>query len=79
MDRLEAMQVLLSVFYQMKYGTVQHDIKDKEGILYFQASSIEIHNPMLAPLHVDGDPVETSKLIKVDLLPKALPLILAIS
>ena len=59
------------------YGTVQHDIKDKEGILYFQAPSIEIHNPMLAPLHVDGDPVETSKLIKVDLLPKALPLILA--
>ncbi|MFN5477783.1 MAG: diacylglycerol/lipid kinase family protein, partial [Sphingobacteriales bacterium] len=78
-QKMNKMQVLLSVFYQMKYGTVQHDIKDKEGILYFQASSIEIHNPMLAPLHVDGDPVETSKLIKVDLLPKALPLILAIS
>jgi YegS/Rv2252/BmrU family lipid kinase len=76
-QKMNKMQVLLSVFYQMKYGTVQHDIKDKEGILYFQASSIEIHNPMLAPLHVDGDPVETSKLIKVDLLPKALPLILA--
>jgi diacylglycerol kinase (ATP) len=78
-QKMNKMQVLLSVFYQMKYGTVQHDIKDKEGILYFQASSIEIHNPMLAPLHVDGDPVETSKLIMINLLPKALPLIIAIS
>lgn len=76
-QKMNKMQVLLSVFYQMKYGTVQHDTKDKEGILYFQASSIEIHNPMLAPLHVDGDPVETSKLIVVNLLPKALPLIIA--
>lgn len=76
-QKMNKMQVLLSVFYQMKYGTVQHEAREKEGILYLQASEISIYNPMLAPLHVDGDPVETAKQVKVHLLPGALQLVVS--
>ncbi len=76
-QKMNKMQVLLSVFYQMKYGTVQHEAREKEGILYLQASEISIYNPMLAPLHVDGDPVETAKQVKVHLLPGAIQLVVS--
>lgn len=74
-QKMNKMQVLLSVFYQMKYGTVQHDVREKEGILYLQAPAMEILNPKLAPIHVDGDPVESAKKIMVQLIPKAIPVV----
>jgi len=41
----------------------------KSGIIYLQTDQILISNSMLAPLHIDGDPAETSELLKIDLLP----------
>ena len=74
-QKMSKLQVLASVFYQMKYGDVQEGIFKKQGVLYFQASELEIHNPKLAPLHVDGDPAESARKIKVKILPSVISLV----
>ncbi len=48
----------------------------KSGIIYLQTDQILISNPMLAPLHIDGDPAETSELLKIDLLPGCFQLLI---
>ncbi len=48
----------------------------KRGILYFQTDKLIIHNHQLAPLHIDGEPAETSKKFKIEILPKAFKLIM---
>jgi diacylglycerol kinase family enzyme len=44
--------------------------------MYFQTDKLIIHNHQLAPLHIDGDPAETDKKFKVEILPKAFKLIM---
>lgn len=41
---------------------IVNDLQQKR-IIYFQAASIKIHNIQMAPLHIDGDPAETSEYI----------------
>lgn len=41
----------------------------KKKIAYWQTSEIEILNPQLAPLHIDGEPKETSDNIHIQLIP----------
>ena len=43
-------------------------IDEKAGVMYFQTDELTIYNPDMAPLHIDGDPAETSKKISVKLL-----------
>lgn len=43
-------------------------IDEKASMLYFQTSEIKIENPQLAPMHIDGDPVETKQQLQVQLL-----------
>lgn len=47
----------------------------EKNVAYLQTPSLIIHNPDLAPLHIDGDPMVTSKLINVQVLPAVLTLI----
>lgn len=47
----------------------------KSSVFYFQTNEIKISNPKAAPMHIDGDPVETSKTIKIKLLHQAFRLI----
>ena len=49
---------------------------DKEtSVVYFQTSAIQINNPSLAPLHIDGEPVESVKKIDIKIQPKSFQLI----
>jgi YegS/Rv2252/BmrU family lipid kinase len=48
----------------------------KKEVLYFQTNKLIIHNHQLAPLHIDGDPAQTSKIFKIEILPKAFKLIM---
>lgn len=41
----------------------QEEIDKKRGIIYFQTREIVISNRSMAPMHVDGDPVETERRI----------------
>lgn len=48
--------------------------KDK-GVHYFNAAKLQIKNPELAPLHIDGDPEETAESINIEIIPGAFRLI----
>ncbi|HEY6957014.1 MAG TPA: YegS/Rv2252/BmrU family lipid kinase [Flavisolibacter sp.] len=50
-------------------------IDESAGVLYFQAEEIKIDNPKLAPMHIDGDPVNTSKKFSVQILKDSFRLI----
>lgn len=50
-------------------------LDEKSSLMYFQAKELKISNPQLAPLHIDGDPVETTKQLNVQLLHKCFKLI----
>ncbi len=71
-------KAVMAFIKQIFSGTVKNfDAKDfqKKNILYFQTDKIKIGNPQLAPLHIDGDPAETSKEFSVEILPSAYKLI----
>jgi diacylglycerol kinase (ATP) len=50
-------------------------LNENASILYFQTKEIKIENPQLAPMHIDGDPVETKKQLQVQLLKDCFKLI----
>lgn len=76
-QKMSKLQVLMQVFYQMKYGEVQEERFDKDKILYHQTSELRIINPKLAPLHIDGDPSATASVIEIKIIPEAFRLVLA--
>lgn len=51
------------------------NINKNASIVYFQTNAIEITNSSLAPLHVDGEPVESTKKIDIEVQPKSFQLI----
>jgi Sphingosine kinase and enzymes related to eukaryotic diacylglycerol kinase len=50
-------------------------IDDESNLLYFQTDELLIHNIDNAPMHIDGDPVETEEKLHVRLLKKSFRLI----
>jgi diacylglycerol kinase (ATP) len=42
---------------------------ERNNIVYFQTPSLEINNTLLAPLHIDGEAVETAKQLNIKVLP----------
>jgi diacylglycerol kinase family enzyme len=75
-QKMNKVQVLLSTIYQLKYGDVQERIFKRNGILYFQVERLELNNPSHAPLHIDGDPFETSSTFNVEVVPSAFSLVM---
>jgi diacylglycerol kinase family enzyme len=51
------------------------NINKDTSVIYFQTNAIEISNPLLAPLHIDGEPVESVKKIDIKIQPKSFQLI----
>lgn len=71
-------EIILSFMKQIISGEVQNISSkkfDKRNILYFQTKKIKIENQQMAPLHIDGDPAETSKEFSIEVLPSAYKLI----
>ncbi|MBS1975192.1 MAG: diacylglycerol kinase, partial [Bacteroidetes bacterium] len=52
-----------------------NEYAEKKNIIYFQTSSLTIHNIHSAPLHIDGDPKKTAERFDIRVVPKALKLI----
>lgn len=73
-------KMVWSVLKQIRIGKVQPRYKKDDlvtkNILYFQATSLTIRNPQLAPLHVDGDPWPTNDTFSIQVIPKAFRLLL---
>jgi diacylglycerol kinase family enzyme len=51
------------------------DYSDKKNIIYLQTDKISIRNLANAPLHIDGDPHETSPEFKVRVVPNCFMLL----
>jgi YegS/Rv2252/BmrU family lipid kinase len=49
----------------------------KEEVLYFQTNRLTIKNIDAAPLHIDGDPCNTSSEFKIEVIPSAIKLLQA--
>ncbi|HJU45712.1 MAG TPA: YegS/Rv2252/BmrU family lipid kinase, partial [Chitinophagaceae bacterium] len=64
--KMHKLWLLLSVLYQVTGFNTR-----KKDIIQFRTKELTIHNHSLAPLHVDGDPVETAALFRVNVIPEA--------
>ena len=59
------------VFWHIRFGTFTRPETKSHGITYFQTKALTIHNPSLAPLHIDGDGKETAETFKVEVIKDA--------
>jgi diacylglycerol kinase family enzyme len=57
-----------------KLQQLVEDMSNK-NILYFQTPSLTIKNPKLAPLHIDGEPKETTEELNINIIKDAFLLI----
>ncbi|KAA9042072.1 diacylglycerol kinase family lipid kinase [Ginsengibacter hankyongi] len=76
--KMSKLRIIWSVFKQMKTGkiiTFEEKNFHKKNILYFQTGSLQIINPEMAPLHIDGDHAPTAKKFDIEILPSAFTLI----
>lgn len=64
--------VQVSGFNQLQKA---ENINKDTSIVYFQTRALEIKNPNLAPLHIDGDPMESITKIDIEIQSKSFQLI----
>ena len=76
--KMSKARMVWAVLKQIRSGEVQKAGRNfhKKEVLYFQTDKLIIHNHQLAPLHIDGEPAQTDKKFKIEILPKAFMLIL---
>ena len=77
-QKMHKSKLPFAIIQQMKGNNGLQEVVEnlrKNNILYFQTAGITIQNPKLAPMHIDGEPIETSETIKVSMLPKAFKLL----
>lgn len=69
--------VLQTVKQLAGWNKLQTDslVNGNKGVIYFQTEKLTILNPSLAPLHIDGDPAETSSTLKIEIKKKCFLLI----
>lgn len=78
MAKQNKLLALLQAFRQVGgYNQLQklEVLNENASLLYFQTTEIKIENPHLAPMHIDGDPVETTNKISVQILKDSFRLI----
>jgi len=71
MTRQNKLNALLQAFKQVGgYNKLQEIdvINEKASVLYFQTNEIKIENSGLAPMHIDGEPVEKIPTINIRIL-----------
>ena len=71
MTKQNKLSVLMAALKQVSgYNKLQklEVINEKAHVLYFQTAELNISNLQFAPMHIDGDPVETMKQLDIELL-----------
>lgn len=78
LKKTSKMQILVSfvnhLLFAKKLTGFSTDVKNGK-ILYFNCKKIIIHNAGLAPVHIDGDPVQSSDKLEIEIIPSAYRLI----
>lgn len=76
--KMSKLKLLWVVFKQIRNGQIEEynelTVLHRD-ILYFQTPRLIIHNLEGAPLHIDGDPAETTRKFSVQIIPQAFKLI----
>lgn len=73
-NKMSKLKMIYTLIKQVWIGQVspvrnrKHHVQD---IHYFQAKELVIENPANAPVHVDGEPANSSKLIEIKIIEKA--------
>ncbi len=76
--KMSKARMLWAVLQQIRAGKVVHSDErnfHKKDVLYFQTDRLIIDNPLLAPLHIDGEPTATNLKFIIKILPAAFSLI----
>ena len=79
-NKMNRIRTLFSLLYQVSKGKVQEispDMMYNKGVTYLQTSSLRIQNPQNAPLHIDGEPVDSSTVFDIRIIPRAFNLLQA--
>ena len=79
-NEMSKLRMIWTVLKQIRNGQVRmyEDKKyHRNDIHYFQTQKLTIKNPLLAPLHIDGDPVETATVFEIEIIKKAFKLLMA--
>jgi YegS/Rv2252/BmrU family lipid kinase len=77
-QKMNKAKLPFAILQQMRGNNkLQNLVEDitKKNILYFQTPTITIKNPKLAPLHIDGEPYETSENLKISIIKDCFKLI----
>ena len=78
-NKMSKLRMIWTILKQIRNGQVRmyEDKKyHKNDIHYFQTKKIIIKNPEFAPLHIDGDPAETSEVFEVEIIENAFKLLI---
>ena len=78
-NKMSKLRMLWTVLKQIRYGQVRlyEDKKyHRNEIHYFQAKKLNIQNPAMAPLHIDGDPATSAPSFEIEVIEKAFRLIM---
>ena len=76
--KMSKLKLIWAVLQQIRFGQVWESEEInfyKKEVLYFQTDRLSIHNPMMAPLHIDGEPATTNKRFSIKILPAAFKLL----
>lgn len=77
-NKMSKMRMIWAVLKQVSMGQLRlyEDKKyHRHDIHYFQTKKLTIKNPALAPLHIDGDPVETAAEFDIQIIKDAFRLL----
>jgi diacylglycerol kinase (ATP) len=78
-NKMSKLRMIWTILKQLRNGQVRmyEDKKyHRNDIHYFQTKKLTINNLQLAPLHIDGDPVETSPVFEIEIIEKAFKLLM---
>jgi len=76
--KMSKMKLLAAIVKQLTKGKIAEYNEEtfrKKEVLYFQTPKLVINNNYNAPLHIDGDPAETSDKFIIQVIPRAFRLI----
>lgn len=76
MSKLRMMGAILKQIYKGQVRPYEDKKFHRNKIYYFQAKKLQIENPQLAPLHIDGEPTETAAHFEIEVIEKAFSLLM---
>lgn len=76
MSKVRMLYIILKQIYNGQVRPYEDKKYHKTDIGYFQTAALHIHNPGLAPLHIDGDPADTAEHFEIKIVEKAFRLLM---